>query len=134
MEVVIKCNEGFSTPTKAGTLVLPKGIDFLLKALQMARKKPMSTIKNLPQISYIYIRLYKSRAENSDCSSSWLFQGICRVEHVKETGDGVTEETSLLLHEIGEAKAKAYFRSYSLHYLFLNVLETYQRKSSVSCI
>lgn len=30
-------------------------------------------------------------------------QRICHVEYVKETGDGVTEETSLLLHETGEA-------------------------------
>lgn len=31
-------------------------------------------------------------------------QRISDVEHVKETGDGITKETSLLQHKIGEAK------------------------------
>lgn len=31
-------------------------------------------------------------------------QRLCHVEHVKETGDGVTEVISLLLQETGEAK------------------------------
>lgn len=31
-------------------------------------------------------------------------QRICHVEHVKETGGGVTEEISLVLHETEEAE------------------------------
>lgn len=54
MEAVLKCNKGFSTTSKPGTLAPPKGIHFLHKALQNDKEKNMSTIKNvLRQVSQI---------------------------------------------------------------------------------
>lgn len=56
MEEVLKWNKGFYTPTKAGTLALPRGIAFFLKALENGKGKTLSTIKNVSQISYISIK------------------------------------------------------------------------------
>lgn len=84
MEAVLKCNKGFSTPTKAGTLALPKGIDFLLKALQNGKKKtPVSHSKIYHKSVIFLLKVSKSRAENSDCSPSWFYSenlscGICQ--------------------------------------------------------
>lgn len=57
MEVILKWNKGFSTPTNPGTLGFPKGIDFLLKALQNGKgKKTLSAIKNVSEIIFISLK------------------------------------------------------------------------------
>jgi len=53
MKAVLKCNEVFST--KAGALAFPKGIDFLLKALQNGKEKnPVYYQKYITDQLYLY--------------------------------------------------------------------------------
>lgn len=42
-------------------------------------------------------------------------QRNCHVERVKETGDSVTEETSLILRETGEAKGSGHTSNHILY-------------------
>lgn len=77
MEAVLKCNKGFSTTSKPGTLAPPKGIHFLHKALQNDKEKTCQPSKmyydKYHKLVVFLLKVSKSREENRDCSSSCLY-------------------------------------------------------------